>query len=191
MSLYKQRSHIIHIIIIIFNGNFVFIYNIYRTLKDGYESDSTLVYRKHHYTPCASPSPQAKALYTQVQKGGEVPLQGLRMQAPEKKGRKIQIDSNFCMLYEFVSVYYFYTLFLVLSLHCTSYCQLFPFKGKSKYSLHCDNILKILWKVKNIMHDEFIKWLWKKNLHNWLSWLQFIMEQDPGVAPADLWTAIL
>ena len=58
-----------------------------RTLKDGYESDSTLVYRKHHYTPCASPSPQAKALYTQVQKGGEVPLQGLRMQAPEKKGK--------------------------------------------------------------------------------------------------------
>merc|ERR1711981_347891 len=34
-----------------------------KTLKDGYESDSTLVYRKHHYTPCASPSPQAKALY--------------------------------------------------------------------------------------------------------------------------------
>jgi len=56
-----------------------------KTLKDGYESDSTLVYRKHHYTPCASPSPQAKALYTQVQKGGEVPLQGLRMQAPDKK----------------------------------------------------------------------------------------------------------
>eukprot|EP00091_Calanus_sinicus_P022083 TRINITY_DN6846_c0_g1_i2.p1 TRINITY_DN6846_c0_g1~~TRINITY_DN6846_c0_g1_i2.p1 ORF type:complete len:498 (+),score=107.66 TRINITY_DN6846_c0_g1_i2:357-1850(+) len=56
-----------------------------KTLKDGYESDSTLSFRKHHYTPCASPSPQAKALYTQVQKGGEVPLQGLRMQAPEKK----------------------------------------------------------------------------------------------------------
>merc|ERR1712106_1197380 len=56
-----------------------------KTLKDGYESNSTLVYRKHHYTPCASPSPQAKALYTQVQKGGEVPLQGLRMQAPDKK----------------------------------------------------------------------------------------------------------
>jgi len=56
-----------------------------KTLKDGYESDSTLVYRKHHYNPCSSPSPQAKALYTQVQKGGDVPLQGLRMQAPEKQ----------------------------------------------------------------------------------------------------------
>jgi len=55
-----------------------------KTLKDGYESDSTLSYRKHHYNP-GNPSPQAKALYTQVQKGGEVPLQGLRMQAPEKK----------------------------------------------------------------------------------------------------------
>ena len=78
-----------------------------RTLKDGYESDSTLSYRKHCYTPTNSgPSPQAKALYTQVpktqkskaiegpasrclkvQKGGDVPLQGLRMQAPEKKGK--------------------------------------------------------------------------------------------------------
>ena len=38
-----------------------------RTLKDGYESDSTLSYRKHCYTPTNSgPSPQAKALYTQV-----------------------------------------------------------------------------------------------------------------------------
>jgi len=60
--------------------------NLQRTLKDGYESDSTLSYRKHCYTPTNSgPSPQAKALYTQVQKGGEVPLQGLRMQPPEKK----------------------------------------------------------------------------------------------------------
>ena len=40
-----------------------------RTLKDGYESDSTLSYRKHCYTPTNSgPSPQAKALYTQVAK---------------------------------------------------------------------------------------------------------------------------
>ena len=41
--------------------------NLQRTLKDGYESDSTLSYRKHCYTPTNSgPSPQAKALYTQV-----------------------------------------------------------------------------------------------------------------------------
>ena len=38
-------------------------------MKDGYESDSTLSYRKHCYTPTNSgPSPQAKALYTQVAK---------------------------------------------------------------------------------------------------------------------------
>jgi len=53
-----------------------------RTLKDGYESDSTLSYRRHNYTPSQSAN---KSLYTQVQKGGEVPQQGLRMQAPEKK----------------------------------------------------------------------------------------------------------
>jgi len=62
--------------------------NLQKTLKDGYESDSSVSYRKHCFTPTnigSSPSPHAKALYTQVQKGGEVPLQGLRMQAPEKK----------------------------------------------------------------------------------------------------------
>ena len=70
-----------------------------RTLKDGYESDSTLSYRKHCYTPTNSgPSPQAKALYTQVQKGGDVPLQGLRMQAPEKKG---ELGGN-CMMTHFL-----------------------------------------------------------------------------------------
>jgi len=60
--------------------------NLQKTLKDGYESDSTLSYRKHCYTPTdTAPSPHAKALYTQVQKGGDVPIKGLRMQAPEKK----------------------------------------------------------------------------------------------------------
>jgi len=56
--------------------------NLQRTLKDGYESDSTLSYRRHQYVPQQS---QSKSLYTQVQKGGEVPHKGLRMQAPEKK----------------------------------------------------------------------------------------------------------
>jgi len=56
--------------------------NLQRTLKDGYESDSTLSYRRHQYIPQQS---QNKSLYTQVQKGGEVPHQGLRMQAPDKR----------------------------------------------------------------------------------------------------------
>ena len=77
--------------------------NLQRTLKDGYESDSTLSYRRHQFVPQQS---QNKSLYTQVQghhgasgagaivvciqvqKGGEVPTQGLRMQAPDKKGEK-------------------------------------------------------------------------------------------------------
>jgi len=56
--------------------------NLQRTLKDGYESDSTLSYRRHQFIPQQS---QNKSLYTQVQKGGEVPHQGLRMQAPDKR----------------------------------------------------------------------------------------------------------
>lgn len=61
-------------------------HNLQKTLKDGYESDSTVSYRKHCFSPNNNnPSPHAKALYTQVQKGGDVPLQGLRMQAPEQK----------------------------------------------------------------------------------------------------------
>jgi len=61
--------------------------NLQKTLKDGYESDSTVSYRQHSYNPQVhhSPSPHAKALYTQVQKGGEIPAQGLTMQSPERK----------------------------------------------------------------------------------------------------------
>ena len=38
--------------------------NLQRTLKDGYESDSTLSYRRHQFVPQQS---QNKSLYTQVQ----------------------------------------------------------------------------------------------------------------------------
>ena len=78
--IYKGMSH---------NYLFKFLKTFFsRTLKDGYESDSTLSYRRHQYIPQQS---QNKSLYTQVQKGGEVPHQGLRMQAPDKRGRKIII----------------------------------------------------------------------------------------------------
>ena len=59
----------------------------FRAIKDGYESDSTLSYRRHNYVPLQNSSSESKNLYTQVQKGGEVPMQGLRMQAPDKKGK--------------------------------------------------------------------------------------------------------
>jgi len=50
--------------------------------RSGYESDNTLSFRKHNYSPHqAQPS---KQLYTKVQKGGEVPFNGLRMSASEK-----------------------------------------------------------------------------------------------------------
>ena len=72
-------------------------------MKDGYESDSTLSYRRHQYVPQQS---QSKSLYTQVQKGGEVPHKGLRMQAPEKKG----IVSVIYILYLSISCTYLYAL---------------------------------------------------------------------------------
>lgn len=59
--------------------------NLQRAIKDGYESDSTLSYRRHNFVPLQNSSSENKNLYTQVQRGGEVPRQGLRMQAPEKK----------------------------------------------------------------------------------------------------------
>jgi hypothetical protein len=41
--------------------------NFYSALKDGYESDSTLVFkRKENYTPTPQTPTEAKAVYTQV-----------------------------------------------------------------------------------------------------------------------------
>merc|ERR550539_511970 len=56
--------------------------NLQRAIKDGYESDSTLSYRRHNYVPLQNSSSESKNLYTQVQRGGEVPKQGLRMTTP-------------------------------------------------------------------------------------------------------------
>ncbi|CAG9858074.1 unnamed protein product [Phyllotreta striolata] len=53
-------------------------------LKDGYESDSTLVFRRKEETvQRISPKEQREA-YKVIQKGGDVPLRGLRKPAPEK-----------------------------------------------------------------------------------------------------------
>ncbi|GFY68136.1 sorbin and SH3 domain-containing protein 1 [Trichonephila inaurata madagascariensis] len=51
-------------------------------LSDGYESDSTLI-RKTGRNPEVDPD-QQKAWYKEIQKGGEIPLTGLRKSAPEK-----------------------------------------------------------------------------------------------------------
>ncbi|KAG8193991.1 hypothetical protein JTE90_013683 [Oedothorax gibbosus] len=51
-------------------------------LSDGYESDSTLI-RKTGRNPEVDPD-QQKAWYKEIQKGGEIPLTGLRKTVPEK-----------------------------------------------------------------------------------------------------------
>lgn len=61
-----------------------------RALKDqGYESDSTLVFRKKENSAIAPLSPvEQKQAYLSLQAGGEVPMQGFRKPAPEKpKGK--------------------------------------------------------------------------------------------------------
>lgn len=57
----------------------------FRALKEsGYESDSTLVFRRREDAALQlSPSEQKEA-YKTIQKGGDVPLQGLRKTVPER-----------------------------------------------------------------------------------------------------------
>merc|ERR1712083_150478 len=56
-------------------------------IKDGYESDSNLVFkrRENHTTPRSQTPAEAKSAYTQIQKGGDIPLDGLRMSLPDKQ----------------------------------------------------------------------------------------------------------
>lgn len=58
----------------------------YRALKDqGYESDSTLVFRKNQNNQFGQANPtQQKQAYLSLQSGGEVPVHGFRKPAPEK-----------------------------------------------------------------------------------------------------------
>lgn len=54
-------------------------------LKDGYESDSTLVFKRRDENLQNQLSPaEQKLAYKTIQKGGEVPLHGLRKPAPER-----------------------------------------------------------------------------------------------------------
>jgi len=68
----------------------------------GYESDTDLIIRKREDTldssgvsspppPLLSPSEQ-RHMYVEIQKGGEVPLHGLRKPAPEKPKGKLKFD---------------------------------------------------------------------------------------------------
>jgi len=51
--------------------------NLERKLS-GYESDSSLSFRKHNYNPQTAPK-SVKNLYNSIQKGGDVPMNGLKM----------------------------------------------------------------------------------------------------------------
>lgn len=66
--------------------------NMSRALKDqGYQSDSTLVFKKRNDINGSQLSPvEIKQVYKHVQSGGEVPLHGFRKQAPEKpRGKQL------------------------------------------------------------------------------------------------------
>lgn len=89
-------NFLIKIIINYFNFTIVIV-NEYRALKDqGYESDSTLVFRKKENSQLAPLSPvEQKQAYLNLQAGGEAPMQGFRKPAPEKpKGMLISFKSK-------------------------------------------------------------------------------------------------
>jgi hypothetical protein len=53
--------------------------------ESGYESDSTLVFKRRDENLQSQLSPaEQKQAYKAIQKGGEVPLHGLRKPAPER-----------------------------------------------------------------------------------------------------------
>jgi hypothetical protein len=62
-------------------------------IKDGYESDSQLSFKRRD--DVSAPTPQtpseARSAYSQIQRGGDIPVSGLRMTVPERpkepKGR--------------------------------------------------------------------------------------------------------
>lgn len=68
---------------------------LFSALKEsGYESDSTLIFRRREDVNSLSPlSPLEQRLaYKTVQKGGDVPLHGLRKPAPERpKGKFLNL----------------------------------------------------------------------------------------------------
>lgn len=74
---------------------------VYRALKDqGYESDSTLVFRKKENSQLAPLSPvEQKQAYLNLQAGGEAPMQGFRKPAPEKPKGMFHFIRNRIMYY--------------------------------------------------------------------------------------------
>lgn len=66
----------------------IFFYIINFRSGSGYESDSTLVFKRREDNQQPISPAEQRTLYKSIQKGGEVPLHGLRKLAPEKpKGK--------------------------------------------------------------------------------------------------------
>lgn len=66
----------------------------FSAIKDGYESDSTLTFKRREDVSAPTPHTpsEAKSLYSQIQKGGDIPVSGLRMTVPERpKGKRIEL----------------------------------------------------------------------------------------------------
>ena len=66
--------------------------------ESGYESDSTLIFRRREDASPLSPIEQRIA-YKTVQKGGDVPLHGLRKPAPERPKGKFFLSSLLYKVY--------------------------------------------------------------------------------------------
>lgn len=59
-----------------------------RALKEsGYESDSTLVFRRREDTEAPLSPAERRAAYRDLQAGGEPPLRGFRSPAPPRQGQ--------------------------------------------------------------------------------------------------------
>ncbi len=58
----------------------------YSALRDGYESDSSVLIRKRDdvASPRTQTPDEAKSDYNRIQRGGDVPIYGLRMSAPDR-----------------------------------------------------------------------------------------------------------
>lgn len=64
---------------------YIFYIYYFRALKEsGYESDSTLVFKRRDDTANQLSPQEQKEVYKSIQKGGDVPLHGLRKPAPER-----------------------------------------------------------------------------------------------------------
>lgn len=66
--------------------------------ESGYESDSTLVFRRRDDTALQLTPVEQKQAYKDIQRGGEVPLHGLRKPAPERPKGKSDCLLN-CFLF--------------------------------------------------------------------------------------------